>query len=242
MALFFLSHELHISLWVATFDPRIGAVITQTHDPYHRKVGDIIHNSEIMDYINQEINKKVIAILGPPNSGKSVFVHSMLNSLRNYKNGSLIDNFYIIRACPDGEGNWFNEIESNIGKIFRIKKSFDDEFAITISEHINNTKESKSIIIVDCGGKIDKKNQIILNSCSDCIIISSNKEEIPEWIGAAKSSELNILSIIHSTLEEKSEIIPNKNVLEIVLGKLERSNQNSVQIPEKLIERIFNYE
>ncbi len=36
-----LSHHLHIHAWVAHFDPRVGAVITQSHTPSHA-VGEVI--------------------------------------------------------------------------------------------------------------------------------------------------------------------------------------------------------
>lgn len=37
----FLVHEYHPAKWVGTFDPRLGAVVVQTHDPTV-KVGDVI--------------------------------------------------------------------------------------------------------------------------------------------------------------------------------------------------------
>ncbi len=37
----FLVHEYHPSKWVGTFDPRLGAVVVQSHDPTV-EVGDVI--------------------------------------------------------------------------------------------------------------------------------------------------------------------------------------------------------
>ena len=37
----FLTHYYHPASWVATFDPRIGAVVVESHSPKY-KVGDVI--------------------------------------------------------------------------------------------------------------------------------------------------------------------------------------------------------
>lgn len=48
----FLSHELHIAKWVASFDPRIGAVVVQSHDINSPQKGDIIPTEEINKYLS----------------------------------------------------------------------------------------------------------------------------------------------------------------------------------------------
>ena len=48
----FLSHELHIAKWVATYDPRIGAVVVQSHDKDSPQVGDIISSDEILSLLD----------------------------------------------------------------------------------------------------------------------------------------------------------------------------------------------
>ena len=45
-----------------------------------------------------------ILIGGPPHSGKSVLTYSLTQTLRQQG----IDH-YVLRACPDGEGDWSNE-------------------------------------------------------------------------------------------------------------------------------------
>lgn len=47
----YLSHELHIAKWVATFDPRIGAVVVQSHDVNSPQVGDVISSEEVLALI-----------------------------------------------------------------------------------------------------------------------------------------------------------------------------------------------
>jgi CRISPR-associated protein Csx3 len=80
----YLVHECHHTSWVATFDPRKGGVVVQTHSENGPFVGDIIPSEQINQYIKKqaiskksyqfENKKKKIAFLGPPHRGKSVFM------------------------------------------------------------------------------------------------------------------------------------------------------------------------
>lgn len=49
----YLSHELHIAKWLATFDPRIGGVVVQSHDKDSPQVGDIIDSGLILPLVNK---------------------------------------------------------------------------------------------------------------------------------------------------------------------------------------------
>lgn len=42
-----------------------------------------------------------VVFCGPPYSGKSVFIANLIEKMPT-------DSHTIIRACPDGEGNWSN--------------------------------------------------------------------------------------------------------------------------------------
>ena len=245
----YLTHICHIFAWVATFDPRKGAIVTQTHSN-DQNIANIIDSDEVLPYLsipqktktdgNNISQNKVIALIGPPNSGKSVLLYTLCETIKS-KIG--VDEFnkycFLIRACPDGEGNWFSEISEEQGKLFRYKKIFDDDFPRQIAKHISGTAKTKKITFVDCGGIIDKKNQIILNECNRAIIISSKPEQVQEWIGAAKSSELKIIAIIDSLLDDIS-IITSEEPLRIYFGKLERHSNTSLNLPYLLIDKIIN--
>lgn len=239
----FLSHELHIAKWVATFDPRVGAVIVQSHDSNSPQKGDIIQSEEILKYISPEIEEKkakkpptkskskVICIVGPANSGKSVFIRELRKTLNKKLGEEFRRHYYTLRACPDGEGDWFGDLSADQGKIYRIKKSFDVEFAPRIVEDLKKLKKSKKVIFVDCGGKIDRKNQMIFNESTHAIIVSSDENATLEWIGALKASELDLLAEIQSKEFNVAKLI-GKNRFEI--GKLFR-DESSVKLPPKLI-------
>lgn len=64
-----------------------------------------------------------IAIGGPPHSGKSVLTYSLTQLLREQK----IEH-YVLRACPDGEGDWSNEAAPERVLAIRQKGQFTETF------------------------------------------------------------------------------------------------------------------
>lgn len=247
-----LTHLCHVAAWVATADPRLGAVVVQNHIPNGRAVGSIISQEDLSNLIDsqpktekpkkQDVKQhKVIALVGPPHSGKSVFLNALRMRLQNEYPEIFNNDFFIIRACPDGEGDWFGDIPENQGKQWRYSTHFTNEFVEKSVEGIRNAKATKKILMVDCGGKIDKINQRILNECSDAIIISSKSEETPEWRGALKASENKIIAEINSVLDNILEI--NSDLpLKITMGEFDRNNVKSItmRLPKELIDRILN--
>lgn len=245
----YLIHECHPFAWVAVYDPRLGGIVVQSHIANSYSVGDIIPFDDIKEFIkkNEENNRKnpipptthrAIAIVGPPHSGKSVFLQKIKNVL--LENPEYSDDFFIFRACPDGEGNWSGEIPEDIRTMIRAKKVFDDEFPDISAKQIMELRNSKKMVLVDCGGIIDKKNQVIMNACNSAIIISSKPDDIPEWVGACKTSELDVLAIINSVWEEKSELTA-KNPLTFTIGKFDRNFSDNVVIPNELNELLFGF-
>lgn len=241
-------HLLHISKWVAVFDPRLGAVIVQTHSVEPPELGDIIPYSEIEEFIlnknNQKLSNqkekssksKVIAIVGPPNSGKTVFTNYLLRVIKE-KIGTehFMNDIYKIHANPDGEGDWTTEIDEERRKALRNKKMFDAEFTQKMLRDIENTKNVKKIIFIDCGGRIDKKNNLILSKCTHAIIVSSNNEDTNKWLGAIELSELKTLAEITSVTEYCSEQTGQKT---FKIGKLFRGEKD-IEIPENIFHAIL---
>lgn len=249
-----LVHECHIAAWVAVYSPRDGgAVVVQSHRDDAPQTGDIISNHSIIEYLQRAENKKkektrnihsqkVIAFVGPPHSGKSVLINQLSKTITKYMSVEVFNkDFYLIRACPDGEGNWSSDVDESISKIIRYKNDFDDEFVEKICTTIANLKQEKKLIFVDCGGKIDAKNQKIWNLCTDTIIVSREIADIPKWEGACSASDLNILLRIHSLTEKRCELIDSVHPF-YELGYLSRNGDMLPQIPQEIIDLIIRGE
>lgn len=235
----YLVHQCHPSAWVAVYDPRWGAIVVQTHKVDSPAVGEIIPPDAILKYYKlPNLDKKVIAFLGNPHTGKSVFMRLLRSHLKETLTKEEFNRgVFVIKACPDGEGDWFGELPEEEGKVYRYKNRFDEDFVKKITSHIDLMKNEKSLLFVDCGGKIDRYNQEILNKCTHCIILGTDEVSIAEWRGAAKLANLQIICQVLSSKDEVAEIISTEP-LNIRYGFLDRSKRDFLPLPKDLIDRI----
>ncbi|MCZ2459989.1 MAG: hypothetical protein LC128_10235 [Chitinophagales bacterium] len=145
--------------WIASFDPKhhsaLKIISTNTPDAF-------ISKSAFEVYYPVPQKNIVIAFIGPPDCGKSVFVYALFKQLLQKNSAYTNKNIFIIKGCPDGEGLWASSLSQQYIKEIRYKNKFTDKFAKNVIEEINNTKKSKTIIFVDCGGKKSKPNKHIL--------------------------------------------------------------------------------
>ena len=85
-----------------------------------------------------------IVFCGPPHSGKSVFIANLIDKLPT-------DAYTIIRACPDGEGNWSNNKKQDETAIVRKKGKFTEQDIKIAKEYFNtaidDTLENENRII-----------------------------------------------------------------------------------------------
>ena len=255
----YLASLCKLSPWIATYDPRYpphrcivvySTIKTIQPGPKFDITPEIINR-----YLpaKMEGENKVIALVGPPHSGKSVILYNLKTTLMTNSTSKLSrlfpsqkkellsqkirDSIFFLRACPDGEGDWAAEISPKDVEIIRYKNQFNDEFVKNICSQIKSFKEEKTIVVADTGGKIDKKNQKIWNLCTHAIIISPDSKCFSEWRGAVKASGLQIIAEIETSLKPKSCILSNKP-LRIGLGPTKRGEKN-IQIPDELIEKFF---
>lgn len=252
----YLVHAYHPAAWVAVFDPRIGAVVVQNHIPTGPSPGSTIPMEKIkplLELIHRNTfgaspkspqpesgtthTAAIIAIVGPPHSGKSVFLYALQEAL-HHQLGSIAyqHQVFTVRACPDGEGNWFQEVAPDTALTIRRKSNFDDEFVARIVRAIQNVRLTKKILLIDCGGKIDRCNQSIWNECTHAIIVVHDPAELDEWKGACKASELHILAEVISSPQPTSRVV-SQNPLRVEVGPLERQRLD-VRLPQELIHEI----
>ena len=251
----YLVHECHPTLWVACFDPRLGAVVTSTHSS-EIQVGQVIP----LEVLNLEMpslqgglgQKRIkeeekaagpgLLIVGPPDSGKSVLSHQLFSALvKDYPN------IYLQRSHWDGEGNWILELPETATDEEREafkqtnKGNLTEGFFPYQAAAIANLRQQKDLVIVDAGGMVQPEKHSVLAACTHYLIISSSREAIEPWHAFChKEGKLQPLAVVHSTLEEKLEILRREPFLEIVcgpwvIGKTERVPQ----VLQAAIERIL---
>lgn len=230
----YLAHELHPTAWVAFYEPRMhAAIVVSTHSRLVN-VGQAI---SLPSMANKNLCAAVM-VVGPPDSGKSVFSHALFQALLPE-----IPNIYLQRANWDGEGNYILELPKEAdGETFKRqqKGELTEEFFPYHAQAILQLRRQKSLVIVDVGGMVQPEKKPILESCSHYIIISSDPEQVDVWHEFCRDrGNLSPIAVIHSTLSETETIHPTKEpYLEITCGPWIRSAATAV--PKILLEKIRN--
>ena len=244
----YLAHECHPTAWVACFDPRLGAVVTFTH-AHAVRVGQVIPLEALnLEPPSIQPNKlasqlaskpgPALLVVGPPDSGKSVFSHRLFSTLlKDYPD------IYLQRAHWDGEGNWILELPPEATdkerEAFKLanKGNLTDRFFPYQGQAIVSLRQQKSLVIVDAGGMVQPEKQAILEACTHYLIISSEPRAVAPWRDfCERQGELQPVAVIHSTLEQTYEVLRHEPFLEIRCGPWVQGNQT--EIPSTLLKEI----
>ena len=229
-----LVHELHPTAWVATYDPRLGAVVVVTHSR-------LVQAGQVIPLSFSQGRPRMgpaLLVVGPPNSGKSVLSHALFNAL-------LPDfpDLFLQRAQWDGEGNWTLELPDTATEddreAFKLayKGDLTDEFYPYQAQAILQLRRQKALVIVDVGGRVQPEKQPVLEACSHYIIISSRLDEIKKWHEFCRDrGNLRCVAVMASTLDRIETIHRREPFLEMTCGPWIAGASEGV--PEVLLEAV----
>ena len=236
----YLTHELHPTAWVACYDPRLGAVVVATHSRLVR-IGQVIAVN-IPDvkkkYKSSSSLCPALMIVGPPDSGKSVFSHALFTSLLPE-----YPDIYLQRAHWDGEGNYLLEMSQDAteAEIEEYKKRdrgcYTQRFFPYHAKAILELRRQKSLVIVDVGGMVQPEKMPVLEACTHYLIVSSKMEAVDAWHEFCRDrGNLTAVGVIHSSLSEVEIIHDLTMYPELTSGAWIRGKLRNV--PEVLLKRI----
>ena len=175
-----------------------------------------------------------IVLAGPPHSGKSclreglkqvIFAISSRNPAVPYP--------YVITACPDGEGSWFQETAAKYPKVARTckeayKKSngFSPEFVDLIANHVETC--TQPLTMVDIGGRISGDNYKICKDATHIVILAGNdpktgecwKDRMKGWREFATNLNLKIIAEIFSDYDGKEDVVQDIGHDSILRGRV----------------------
>ncbi len=178
-----------------------------------------------------------VLIGGPPNSGKSVLFYSLTKRLHEQS-----ISHHAIRACPDGDGNWFHEIHQEIGPekirlIYYPKKKWTDSFVRGIC---SNLERRHLPLLVDVGGRPQASQLCIFLGCTHSILLlPSYDEEIAQfWHDTIAVSGLSSLAEIHSELHGKSVLTSAAPIIQGTITNLKRGYLAQGPVFEALVDSI----
>ncbi len=173
-----------------------------------------------------------ILIGGPPHAGKSVLTYSLTQALR--KRG--VDHF-VIRACPDGEGDWSQEIDQSMVSRIRVKGTWTPDFV----QNICATLERRHFpLLVDIGGRPEEWQTSILHHCTHSLLLLHQHNETTAnfWRTLVITQSLLPFAELYSALDGLSTIDTTSPIIKGTLTGLNRNGLAQGLLFDLLVERI----
>lgn len=155
-----------------------------------------------------------IVIGGPPHSGKSVFTYALTQALRAAK----VDH-YVLRACPDGEGDWSQETLPDTVRLLRNKGQFTESFVTNVCQALQGRHLP---LLVDVGGRPTAEQEQIFDCCTHAILLSKDDTAMSEWRALVTRHHLSIIAELQSTLTEAEAVFAEYPILRGRVCGLER--------------------
>lgn len=159
-----------------------------------------------------------VLVGGPPHAGKSVLFYQLTQALREHGIPH-----HAIRACPDGEGNWFHEGDPILVSTIRLKLS--GEWPSVFVERMCQDLEHRCLpFLVDMGGHPRASQISLLRLCTHSILLlRADKPDSTElWERPIAECNLHPLARLSSQQEGASIITGTSPLLEGTLTGLDR--------------------
>lgn len=156
-----------------------------------------------------------ILIGGPSHSGKSVLTHSMTQALRRPPS---IEH-YVLRACPDGEGDWSNQSLPETVQLIRQKGQFTEKF---IQQVVSDLDCRHLPLLVDVGGKPQPDQEVIFAQCTHAILLAQDEAGLAAWRPLVERNGLSIIAELLSLRQGENRLIESGPLLRAHLTGLAR--------------------
>lgn len=177
-----------------------------------------------------------VLIGGPPHAGKSVLFYSLTHALR--ERGV---RHHAVRACPDGEGNWFQELDLNQEAVSLIRSSgaWSEAFVTRICRDL----ERRNLpLLVDMGGRPREEQYTILRQCTHSLLLlrADLEEDDRNWRRYVQINGLLPLAVVYSEQNGSSVLKTMRPIIEGTITGLERYRGHMAQGPvfEALVDRL----
>ncbi|MCS7220806.1 MAG: CRISPR-associated protein Csx3 [Anaerolineae bacterium] len=156
-----------------------------------------------------------VMIGGPPHSGKSTLAYHLSQQLRTRE----VDH-YLLRAAPDGEGDWLYQASSEVVRAIRIKGSFTQRWVDAMCQSIASRLVP---MLVDVGGLPQLSQEEIFDRCTHAILLSRDAESHEFWSDLARRHGLIVIADLRSTFEGPDHIEARHPILQGVISGLSRT-------------------
>lgn len=168
--------------------------------------------------IGVDIRKIVLG--GPPRSGKSCLREGLKQAIRAIPDAPYP---YVLTACPDGEGSWFQETVNRDPELARrlkeaYKAKFTPEFVRRIADSVSWCREP--LTLVDIGGRTTDDNVEICSAATHIVILAGDTGKFPEWRDFARRVGLKVVAEIYSDYHGVRDVVETPGPEGILRGSL----------------------
>ncbi len=171
-----------------------------------------------------------VVIGGPPHSGKSVLTYNLTQALR-----ARGIQHYVLRAAPDGEGDWSYEAAQETVRLLRIKGEFSPGFV----DHVCRSLADRHLpLLVDVGGRPTTDQERIFDYCTHAILLTPDPASHATWLDLMQRHALPLIADLTSKLTGESTLTDAGPVLRGVITGLERGRAIGGPLFEALVERV----
>src|SRR5256886_10074993 len=169
---------------------------------------------------------------GPPHAGKSVLFYSLAKALRDRGIPH-----HALRACPDGEGNWFHELDQDKVRLIRVKGEWTPDFVKRICLDLERRHLP---LLVDLGGRPTAQEMCLFRNCTHFLLLlrADQEENANIWRHLVKVNGLLPLAELDSQLQGTSHMDDDGPVIKGTLAGLERGSLMHGPLFDALVERI----
>jgi GTPase SAR1 family protein len=168
-----------------------------------------------------------VVLCGPPHSGKSCLRFGLKEAIKAMPQAPYP---YVITACPDGEGSWFQETASeNPDLAAMLKGAYKGKFTVELAEIIRDWVKNceTPLTLIDIGGIADAKNETICAHATHAILLAGTSDGFSEWREFCRKLKLQVIAEIHSDYAgttDKSLVLGNDGIYRGSVHQLERGH------------------
>ncbi len=173
-----------------------------------------------------------VLIGGPPHSGKSTLAYRLSAALRQRAVAH-----YVLRASPDGEGDWSHESAAELVAALRMRAKADwtPAFAVAMGRDI---AARHLPLLVDAGGKVSPEIEQIAATCTHALLLAADPAALEPWRALAARHGLPVIADLQSALDVPQQVIASQPTLHGTISGLGRGRDSSGVCFQALVDRL----
>lgn len=205
----------------------------------------------LIDFLNspegkEAMNKKKFVLAGPPRSGKSCLRQGLKDVIIQVSNREVYP--YILTACPDGEGAWFQEsMNNNPDLAAKLKAEYKSKFSPAFAERIADSVKKLSLPLnfIDIGGVISPENRKICEHANGAIFLcgeTAAKSDAPvEWKKFFTELNIPIIAEMYSDYKGGEDIVDGAGENGVFRGSVHHLERGEKLTDRKAIQELAKF-